>query len=409
MVKKWLDPRPLGYVQMFLFILIELLLIFGKEFSKFHLFWQFHLYDTLLFTLTVVSAVIFLKRKDRTWNIPIIVILAVSVVYLFYSYVAEFGPLNYLIRQYAMFLYLGCCMVIFYSFVDNNSNKFNIRFIALIGISAFLIQVLYHVYNSIFAPGFWEIIFSEFNYWTKMVFISLFVFEAFILAYLKKWWKWPLLLFIFFISITLGNHSSAIITVLTVFGTWIFFQSKLPVKIILGVSAIFGLIALFYFIPEYFQDKNSLWRLLYWKATLKDVIVNYYGILGHGFGVNYTTPELLEAMGSKIDSHWMVLRPEEQYVTPMHNSFLTFAFHIGLIFLVVLLIPHKRTIAYLFNREGNDPEPKKDFLILSLIGVFCYSCFNVVLELPHVSAFVWLIYFTTSYHFRKTEDLSETT
>jgi len=62
-LKKWLNPAPLGYIQMFLFILIELLLIFGKQFSKFHLVWQLHLYDALLFILAGGAAIVFIFRK----------------------------------------------------------------------------------------------------------------------------------------------------------------------------------------------------------------------------------------------------------------------------------------------------------------------------------------------------------
>jgi len=400
-LKKWLSPAPLGYIQMFLFILIELLLIFGKQFSKFHLFGQLHLYDALLILLAGGAGIVFLFRKDKVWNIPVLSVLAVSLIYLFYSYFAELGPSNYMVRQYALFLYLGCTMVIFYSFVDNQTNRYNIRFIALMGISAFVLQIGYHIYNFIFTPEFASVFFTGFNYISKMAFLALFVFVAYVLVYIKKWWRWPLLLFLFFLSLTLGNHSSAIISILIIFGTYLFIHFKLKFKIILIVTAVLGLIGLFNFLPEYFQDKNSLWRLMYWTATLKDAIINYYGMLGHGFGVKYTTPELLDAMGSKLDSHWMVQRPEEQYVTPMHNSFITIAFHIGFIFLFILFIPLKNAIWYIFNRTKNEAKPEKDFLVLSLIGVICYTNFNVVLELPHVSAFFWLIYFTTVYQFAK--------
>lgn len=402
-LKKWLVPAPLGYTQMFLVILIELLLIFGKEFSKFQLTGQLHLYDLLLLLLTAGAGINLIKKINKEWNIPILTILGASILYLLYSYFSKLGPLNYMVRQYALFVYLGCMFVIFYSYIDQKSNQFNIRFLALIGVTALALQIGYHVYNFIFTEGFGSIFFTGFNYYSLLGFMALFVFEAYLLVYINKWWKWPLLFLFFILSFTMGHHSSAIIGSATVLGAFIFIRSRLPLKIALFVSAIIGVYSLYTLLPEYFQDHNSLWRLLYWKMSLKEIVVDYYGILGHGFGVKFTSQEILDAMRYQLDSPWMEVRPKEQYLSPMHNSFITMAFHVGLIFVIVLFIPLKRAIGYIFNRSENNPQPQKDFLILSLIGVFTWSNFHVVLELPHSSAFFWLIYFTTVYHFNSDE------
>ena len=165
------------------------------------------------------------------------------------------------------------------------------------------------------------------------------------------------------------------------------------------MAAIAVAVALFYLVPSHFQYVNSLWRLIYWKYAMKDILLNYYGFIGHGFGLKYITQEAMDALRNVIDSPWFEVRPEEQYITPMHNSFITIGYHIGFVFVFLLLIPLKKMFVYFFNRKNQETSLQKDFIVLSLIGVVVWTNFHVVLELPHSSAFFWLIYFTTIYLF----------
>ena len=109
--------------------------------------------------------------------------------------------------------------------------------------------------------------------------------------------------------------------------------------------------------------------------------------------------ELVDQLVEQLDSREYVDRIDEIYLSPSHNSFLTIAFHIGFLPSLLLLVPLKKAFSYFVNRDKHQPDSAKDFLILSFIGVAVWASFNVVLELPHSSAFFWLIYFTLIYHF----------
>ena len=398
-LRKLFSPAPLGHIQMFLFILIELLLIFGKEFSKFHVAGPFYLYDTLFILLSLVAGIIFLRRPDKIWIGPFLLILGLSVIYVGYSFAVSAGPVNYIIRQYALFVYMGGMYLLFFSYISPKANEYNIKFIILMGMAAFILQIGYHIYNLLFKEGFLDGFFSQFNYYTLLGIMALFVFEAYLLVYIRKWWKWVLLLMIFFLTLTMGHHSSVILATLMVFGCYLFLHSRTSIKWVLGMAAITVPVALYYLVPSHFQDHNALWRLIYWKYAMKDILLNYYGLIGHGFGLKYVTQEAMEALRNVIDSPWFEVRPEEQYITPMHNSFITIGYHIGFVFVFLLLIPLKKMFVYFFNRKNQVVSLQKDFIVLALTGVFVWTNFHVVLELPHSSAFFWLIYFTTIYLF----------
>ena len=398
-VKKLFDPEPLGYAQMSLFILIELLLIFDKTFSKFHLFGPFYLYDFLLILLTLFSGIKIVKNRTKLLYWPILVLVGVSTLYLFYSYFILHSPVNYSVRQFAVIVYIATVYIIFLSFINTETLKFNIRFLILLGIAAFALQLAYHVYNFIFHDNFIGSLFNEFNYFSEMAFMALFLFEVYILVYISKWWKW-LLIFLFLLLIsTLGHQGSAIIVSSLILGLYFVLQVDLYKKYILllaGIACIYGMFAFF---PQYFLDHNSMWRYIYWKITLKDIFEHYYGIFGHGFGVQFTTPEVLETMSKDINSPWFEVRPEEKYLTPMHNSFITIAYHIGFVFMLLIFIPLKNMFTYIFKRSSENSSKEKDFLTLSMFAVMGWASFHVILELPHSSALFWLIYFSTAYLF----------
>ena len=400
-IKELLSPKPLGYAQMSLFILIELLLIFDKTFSKFHLFGPFYLYDFLLILLTFFSGVLLIKNRVKLLYWPILVVIVISVVYLFYSYFILHTPVNYTIRQFAVIIYIATVYIIFHSFITHETIKFNIKFFVLIGIGAFVLQIGYHVYNFFFQENFTDTLFTGFNYFSEMGFMALFLFEAFILVFLHKWWKWLLILIFLVLISTLGHQGSAVIITSLVIGLYFILNVSLYKKILLIVAGIISIYGMFTFFPQFFLDQNSLWRYIYWKITLKDIFEHYYGVLGHGFGVSFTTPEVLETMNQDINSPWFELRPEENYLTPMHNSFITIAYHIGFVFMLLIFLPLKNMFAYIFKRNEQIASLEKDFLTLSMLGVIGWSSFHVVLELPHSSALFWLIYFSTAYLFSK--------
>ena len=397
------SPTMLGRIhpiQMCLFILIELLLVFGKEFSKFHVAGPLYLYDLLL-ALTASPAIILLFRKKEKFIIwPLLALIALSLIYLAYSFLAKIGPLNYMIRHYALFGYLILVYLIFNSFANEETNEMNIQFIILLGILAFVGQLLFHIYNAVATSGYIEILFVDFNYLSLMVFPGLFIFQAYLLVLVRNRLKWLLLAIVWLFSFTMGHHSSTILCTLIVFSAYLILKSGVKTRRYL-IPAFGVLIASSFFLIPQFLDTNSMWRYIYWKYTLKDIIENYFLIFGHGFGAKFSNPEVLEALKEQLNSPWMEVRPEEQYLSPMHNSFITMGFHIGFIPSMLVFVPLIRPFKYFFVRSSDHNSPQKDFLSVSLLSLLFWCSFHVMLELPHSSALFWLMYFTTIYHFKE--------
>jgi hypothetical protein len=97
------------------------------------------------------------------------------------------------------------------------------------------------------------------------------------------------------------------------------------------------------------------------------------------------------------------VNPEEKFLTPMHNSFVTIMFHIGIIPGLLIFVPLKNAFQWAFNYKIEHAASKK-FLFLSFIGFAVWASFNVILEMPHSSAFFWFIYFSVLYEFRDPEE-----
>jgi len=142
---------------------------------------------------------------------------------------------------------------------------------------------------------------------------------------------------------------------------------------------------------------------------VKESVADYYGVLGHGFGVPFVSQEAILKFREQLNYNIFEHQPEEQLLSPMHNSFITIIFHVGLIPGLLILIPLWPVFQYLFKRNRHDKNAKLDFLLLSLAGSMVWTSFNVVLELPHSSAFFWLIYFSLIYEvYRHNKSLLKT-
>ncbi len=378
-----------------------MLLLLGKQFSKFHLFWQFHLYDFLFIILVLISLPIFLRRNERFWIRPLIALLGLSLVYFIYSYLCTLGPLQYMVRHYALFIYMGGSYVIVGSFIQTDNNDFNIKFIILIGLVSALIQILYHLFNFVIITDYWDQLFFEFNYLSLMIFPGLFVLEAFILVYDQRLFrKCILVLFIILLNMTMGHHSSAVLCALLIPVVYLLFSVPKPLKVVGIIILVIAIIPAFKLFPQ-LHDHNSLWRLIYWEWTLQELLVDNYGIFGNGFGGKFTSDELLSALRTELNSPWMELKPKEQYLSPMHNSLITLAFHVGIIPALLLVVPLKGPILYFLNSGETLRDKRMDFMVLALLVMMAWASFHVVLELPHSSAFFWLVYFSAVYLFKQ--------
>lgn len=394
---RFLSPSPLHPFQLGLFILIELLLILGKDFAKLRLFWHFHLYDFSLLLLAVISAVtILLRKKSFSVYWPLLLLLGISFAYLIYSLVSQLGPLNYILRHYALFAYLGCFYLIFAAFIDPKRNQFNIRFIALVGVMAVGLQVLKHLYGLMATDDYR--LFEEFNQYSLLAIPGIIVMSGKVLVDLEnQYLKYLLYAFLLFLSTTLG-FSSAFLATFTVLFIYLILSGKPIHKIMLASVLVLSVIAFFLFLPQ-FQDYNAQWRILFWQDIIKEGIYSNYGVIGEGFGKPFMDAELVQKFVDELKAYWFDVIRDEYYLSPMHNSFLTMGFHIGFLPALLILFPLKKPFQYLLFRHRLIKDSQKDFMLLALVGVSVWAGFNVVLELPHSSGFYWLIYFSLVYLF----------
>jgi len=398
-LKKLNNPHPLGYLQMSLFILIELLLIFDKTFSKFHLIGPLYLYDILLIILTLVSGFLVLKSKLIVKEWSIVVLIGVAVLYVLYSFFILKTPTNYTVRQFAIIVYLFNIYLIFSAFISINAQEYNLRFLILLGIGSIVLQIGFHAYNLITVPGYLSRIFDSFNYYSEMGFMALFTFLAYILVYFGKKNKLLIIIFFLFVIISLGHQGSAIIVSFIIIASYLFLMSNFFFKKTLLLGTAFLVFLIFYSNSDFFLDQNTMWRIAFWKTSLSDIVFTKLGVLGHGFGITFTSSEVLEIMRNELKDIRFETTPSEQYLSPMHNSFITIAYHIGFVFMLLIFVPLKNMFLYILNRNNNTPTLAKDFLSITLIGLIGWSSFHVILELPHSSALFWLVYFSTIYEF----------
>jgi len=325
---------------------------------------------------------------------PLIGLLGFSIIYLGYSLVTDLGPLKYIVRHYALFIYLAFTHLIFSSFIDDKRNELNIRFIVLIGLISVPIQLITHAYNFITIENY--PLFNRFNYFSLLGVIGIIVSGAWVLIYQRNiFMKILIFLAILFLSSTLG-HASAFLACFVTGFVYLMLIGNWQIKFIGTILLAFSLWAFFVYFPQ-FSDHNSMWRLLYWKETMREGLSDYYGVFGHGFGVPFVSEDVIIKFKDQLNSGIFEYQPEEQFLSPMHNSFITIFFHLGILPGLLIFIPLWKPIIYFTKRNAQTKDHKLDFLLLSLVGSMIWASFNVVLELPHSSAFFWLIYFSLIY------------
>ena len=274
------------------------------------------------------------------------------------------------------------------------------RFFILVGFGSALLQIIYLIYKALFFEPF--SLFNDFNYYSKMSVVGLVVLAAYVLVFVsKKVFKLIGIGAILALSTTLG-HASAFLSVFLVTTVYLILRVPRRVKVIGGVITLIIIIGFILFLPQ-FSDNNAEWRLIFWKYSLQDIIQNYYGILGHGFGVPYTNQNVLDGLRDGANSPWFDVRPEETYLSPMHNSFITLAFHVGLLPSILIMVPLIKPFKCVVLDDSTPRDKTGDFFVLSVIGLFVWTSFNVVFELPHTTAFIWLVYFSTIYHFQNNQ------
>lgn len=126
---------------------------------------------------------------------------------------------------------------------------------------------------------------------------------------------------------------------------------------------------------ELLPDVNSMWRLLYWKDEL--IELKKTGFVGVGYGTAYATKSFLnDSFTGYVFSNGDCVNPiHEAFVTGPHNSFISVAFRLGIIGIVLFFMLITQMWKSL-RRAGLNSRR------YALIGILIIAGFNVGLESP---------------------------
>lgn len=366
------------------------LIVFGKAYSKFQILslglntgHGLFAHDMLLLIIATLCLVQFRWRKSRLFFVEFVIVI--SLIYLAYSFIiAEANNYFYVIRQYSIFGYMAIVYIITKHFFEEGVLKNTPKIILFLGFSSILIQLIYSINLYLLD----SLDFNQRNAYSPMIKMGIIFFSVYVVTSSKinTIYKAPLFVFCFLISLTIG-HDSVYLSMVLSASIYIFIISSKKLKFLIS----FVLIVLFFItmnhIPS-FTDVNANWRLIFWEDMAKRITDNYF-FIGEGFGVNLVSEETLIALNNLMSHHGYnaSLVGEERFTNGPHNSFLSIAFHNGLISLLTLFSP---LFYYAFKLW---PLKKNLFIMLVFLGISVLSFFNVILELPHTSSVYWLVFF----------------
>ena len=397
-------------LEMAVVIYFFLLLFFGREFTKFRVAGPLYLHDLTLGILTLLAVNnrrILVQRFNSLLFLILLSSLYLVYSLLFYQPAGEILTMTF--RQFNLFLYILCCYLIFNTMVRGLAELDGvIRLLRWIARCSVLLQLLFIVYGYLFIPGFNLFSPGEYNYFSPLVIFGIIGYGALALAYspnfLIRYFKFAATVGL---STTLG-HTSAFFALCSVFFVHLFMLIK-PKQRFIAIGIIAAMILSLFFLPQ-FTDVNAGWRLLYWQHVLERLITGRWAIAGFGFGQEYMTEQyanyLYATLGSPImlDSYEHLAR----YLSPPHNSFLTIAFHVGLLPSLLILVPLRFFFKQVFLKP-HAPDSNRNFLVYILTGSIVWVAFNVILELPHSATYFWLVYFAAASYLKYTDRENEST
>lgn len=367
------------------FVVLYLLchVFLGKDFSKSQLWNNLYLNDVYLLILVLSSYTFRVKTYLRSIQALLLMAVLVLVISLFYNKLPmELIHMHF--RQFMMFFYLFSGYRI--ALVLNSfSRKENILlkiiiWVSIIGSIVQLLNVLYLGFSGELRWGVYK------HYYSPLVILNIVIFSAFTLTYFTKWWRYLLYGLGLILSITV-NHDSSTLAVLGVLACYLFFKLNIKQRIILSISGLVVMISLIIWVPN-FSDHNASARLYYWESVISNSFSDGTFLFGNGFGKAFLPEENLKGIDEVYHRNNIpkksMLSELRRYTNPPHNSFITIFFHLGIVGLVLLLLPLRK----IFSKKK-----KELFIISSLLGLFIWASFNVILELPHSSVFTWLVFF----------------
>ncbi len=335
--------------------------------------------------------------------IPVLFIIILSFFYLLFS-ILYYHPAGELLvmtfRQFGIILYLILSYLLFNLLVkDETAIKKIVDLLKHISVASVWLQVIYIAFGYLFIRNFALFAEGQYNYFSPLIILGIITYAAWVLAYEQNVFsKFSKYFFCIALSTTLG-HSSAFLAVFCILLIYLFVRIK-PLQRLVAVGLMVTALVILLALPQ-FRDANASWRILYWGHVLQQSIQAKFAILGSGFGQPYMTYNFAVHINETIGSSIMVdeFYPMARYLSPPHNSWLSFVFHIGLLPSLLFLLPLKKIFLYAFVSPLS-ADREKNFLLFALVGCIMWVSFNVILELPHSATYFWLIYFTASYAFQ---------
>lgn len=377
---------------------IFLLTLLGKNYTSLLLVDPYFYAHDLMLLFMVILSIPFYKPIFRIKGLELI--FTIAIIYLIYSFFNfDFENSYYLLRQFVLFGY-GIAIYIILNTVFK-LKVFEEKFSTCLFWFALFSVIVQFIYISYLFVNTGESPFFQRNYFTPAIVIWMFILASYVLVNIKNnYLKHIIFTLIFIISFSTG-HDSTYLSLLLIYFLYLFLILKKRKKLItLGVM-IFIIILLPVLIPS-FADVNSQWRIIFWKDSFLKISNNYF-IFGDGFGIQFASDEAIIEL-NKLYPHASgnpkILESDKKLCTP-HNSFISMALHIGIFSIIALFYPFK----ILITNSNILKDKEVLFLILSLFGTIVFSCFNVLLELPHASSLFWLIYLTLILKKRKKSDL----
>lgn len=374
------------------FSLLLVLLIFGVSFSKFSLGGALYINDVLLVMITGLA---FFGNPAAKIPVTFFVFALISILYFLASFVINRGvPIVYIFRQFMICGYFIESLIIYTSLFQRPDRYAQLlAFLKRFAVWAFYADLIYAFFLMISGRNLLSG--QGYVYISPLAVLGVIVFFAYTLVGKEKY-KW-LKLFTAFILVALTGHASAVLAILLILVLYLASYVQPAVKAVISLGSLV-VVPTAFLIFRSLSDANAVWRLVYWGYTARRIFVDHVGILGYGFGVRYADEELARLMKEVYKFSATLKEDADAFVTPLHNAFLTFSFHLGflpaLLIIVPILLAILRSQAY---RKTSKPMSDDERILgLCVSGLAIWVGFNVILELPHSSLFFWIIFFAYS-------------
>lgn len=364
--------------------------LFGHGFSKLAFAPNIYVNDIMV---GVISLFALYRTRHHLHDKWILGLFALAILWFIASIFIK-DQIVLVFRQFALIYYMICGYLIT-RFIFSLKEGVQVMKILLFGVASitFIIQFIYLSRILILGEMNWS---KDKFYFSPMIIPGLLVFGSVVLNQLKKWYAW-ILFPITLVLIRSANHDSSDLAIILVIAMYFWLKLNRQFKWISIFIIGTALISLILLYPN-FSNNTSMWRLEYWHFVWENAWDNYHFLIGNGFGINYLSIEQFEHLEQIISVRYNNETMEEIIKrVPPHNSFISFFIHLGMIGFGLLFYKF-----FITTKNALTTTTKDGNLFLQLfLGMVVWCSFNVILELPHSSIYIWLVIFSFVFYHTK--------